>query len=134
MSCLGLNNFDHSFLKTNLKTLTFNCKSTGERMSALKSFYGISRKGNKVQGGRCWEGGGGIDLQNTLLSVKGYIVSTRLQKGETNSTGWKKMNECEAKCGTLPASENLNDLEIFQIYYDRHEYIAQGAMIRLRAN
>ena len=73
MSCLGLNNFDHNFLQTSLKTLTFNSKSTGGRMSALKSFYGISRKGNKVQGGSGWEGGGGIDPQNTLLSVKGYI-------------------------------------------------------------
>ena len=79
LSCLGLNNFDDNFLQTSLKTLTFNCKSTGGRMPALKSFYRISRKGIKVQGGGGWEGRGGKDLQNTfqqkdyMLSVIGYI-------------------------------------------------------------
>ena len=43
-----------------------------------------------------------------------YIVSRSLEKGGTNSTGWKKLTNVKQNV-TRPASENLNDLEIFQI-------------------
>ena len=47
----------------------------------------------------------------------------------------EKINECTAKCDEHPNPENLNDLEILQTEYDRQcEYIAQGAVIRSRAN
>ena len=47
----------------------------------------------------------------------------------------EKMKKCTAKCDTQPTPENLNDLEILQIEYDRHyDYIVQGAIIRSRAN
>ena len=54
-----VNNFDHNFLQTSLKTPTFNCKSTGGECLHWNHF--------KLQGGGRWEGGGGKDwLQNTL--------------------------------------------------------------------
>ena len=47
----------------------------------------------------------------------------------------EKIKECTVKCDEYPSPENLNDLEIFQTEYDRqYEYIAQGAIIRSRAN
>ena len=47
----------------------------------------------------------------------------------------EKIKECTVKCDEYPSPENLNDLEILQTEYDRqYEYIAQGAIIRSRAN
>ena len=47
----------------------------------------------------------------------------------------EKIKECTVKCDEYPRPENLNDLEILQTEYDRqYEYIAQGAIIRSRAN
>ena len=47
----------------------------------------------------------------------------------------EKIRQCTARCDTHPTPENLYDLEIHQIEYDRHyEYIVQGTIIRSRAN
>lgn len=47
----------------------------------------------------------------------------------------EKIKECTIKCDESPSSENINNLEILQTEYDRqYEYIAQGAIIRSRAN
>ena len=47
----------------------------------------------------------------------------------------EKLKECTAKCDENPNSENINALEILQTEYNRqYEYIAQGAIIRSRAN
>ena len=47
----------------------------------------------------------------------------------------EKIKKCTAKCDTHPTPQNLNDLEILQIEYDRHyDYVVQEAMIRSRAN
>ena len=42
--CLGLNNFDHNFLQTSLKTLTFNCKSTGGKCLHWNHFMGFPER------------------------------------------------------------------------------------------
>ena len=47
----------------------------------------------------------------------------------------QEIKECTAKCDEQPIQENLSDLEILQAEYDRqYDYIAQGAIIRSRAN
>ena len=47
----------------------------------------------------------------------------------------KQIQECQLACDKDPSSKNLNELEILQTDYDRqYEFIAQGAIIRSRAN
>ena len=46
-----------------------------------------------------------------------------------------KLRACQLACDNDPSTTNLNDLEILQTEYDRrYEFIAQGAIIRSRAN
>ena len=46
-----------------------------------------------------------------------------------------KIKKSTADCDAHPTPENLNELEILQIEYDRHyEYMVQGSIIRSRAN
>ena len=47
----------------------------------------------------------------------------------------KQIQECQLACDKDPSSKDLNELEILQTDYDRqYEFIAQGAIIRSRAN
>ena len=47
----------------------------------------------------------------------------------------KKIKDCQLACDEDPSPKNVNDLEILQTEYDRmYEFIAQGAIVRSRAN
>ena len=47
----------------------------------------------------------------------------------------KNMKDCQSACDLDPSLKNLNDLETLQTEYDQHyEFIAQGQIIRSRAN
>ena len=47
----------------------------------------------------------------------------------------RKLKNCQLLCDQDPSTENINRLESLKIEYDlRYEYMAQGAIIRSRAN
>lgn len=64
-----------------------------------------------------------------------YSKQKARNRREALTTLEEKIRECIIKCDESLSSENINNLEILQTEYDRqYVYIAQGAIIRSRAN